>query len=128
MDCLKKLSPQVGTIPWLLLGELCPSKTKGISSGLTVFIYSIALSLTLTICQYIINFIIIYYQYIQRLTVFIAFISIFAVVKLFPLSLDLLKPPATYGIFALIRFLFILSHAYINICLFVFSSILLLLL
>ena len=62
---------QVGTIPWLLLGELCPSKTKGISSGVTVFI---------------------------------AFISIFAVVKLFPLSLEMLKPPATYGIFALIRF------------------------
>ena len=38
------------------------------------------------------------------MTVFIAFISIFAVVKLFPLSLEMLKPPATYGIFALIRF------------------------
>ena len=56
--------------------------------------------------SYIINIIIIYYQYIQRLTVFIAFISIFAVVKLFPLSLELLKPPATYAIFAFIRFIF----------------------
>ena len=56
--------------------------------------------------SYIINIIIIYYQYIQRLTVFIAFISIFAVVKLFPLSLELLKPPATYAIFAFIRFVF----------------------
>ena len=40
------------------------------------------------------------------MTVFIAFISIFAVVKLFPLSLELLKPPATYAIFAFIRFIF----------------------
>ena len=40
------------------------------------------------------------------MTVFIAFISIFAVVKLFPLSLELLKPPATYAIFAFIRLFF----------------------
>ena len=43
------------------------------------------------------------------MTVFIAFISIFAVVKLFPLSLELLKPPATYAIFAFIRFIFYLK-------------------
>jgi SP family arabinose:H+ symporter-like MFS transporter len=65
-------SSQVGTVPWLLLGELCPSKTKGISSGVTVFI---------------------------------AFISIFAVVKFFPVSLDHLGPPATYTVFALVRHL-----------------------
>ena len=54
------------------------------------------------------------------MTVFIAFISIFAVVKLFPLSLELLKPPATYGIFALIRLL-----TCVNKCFIAFLSILL---
>ena len=46
------------------------------------------------------------------MTVFIAFISIFAVVKLFPLSLELLKPPATYGIFALIRLLTVSTNVF----------------
>ena len=59
----------VGTIPWLLLGELCPSKVKGIASGVTVFM---------------------------------AFISIFAVVKIFPYGLQYLKPPGTYGFFAVV--------------------------
>ena len=27
----------VGTIPWLLLGELCPAKVKGVTSGFAVF-------------------------------------------------------------------------------------------
>ena len=46
------------------------------------------------------------------MTVFIAFISIFAVVKLFPLSLEHLNPPATYGIFALVcTFVRLLSRA-----------------
>jgi len=53
----------VGTIPWLLLGELCPCKVKVITSGVTVFM---------------------------------AFISIFAVVKIFPYGLQYLKPPGTY--------------------------------
>ena len=60
----------VGTIPWLLLGELCPSKVKGVASGLTVAV---------------------------------AFICIFAVVKLFPFGLKYLTPSGTYAFFALVR-------------------------
>ena len=62
----------VGTIPWLLLGELCPSKVKGIASGITVFM---------------------------------AFITIFAVVKLFPYGLKYLQPYGTYGFFAVVSLL-----------------------
>ena len=57
----------VGTIPWLLLGELCPSKVKGIASGVTVSV---------------------------------AFVMIFAVVKIFPYGLEYLSPAGTYGFFA----------------------------
>ena len=59
----------VGTIPWLLLGELCPSKVKGVASGVTVAV---------------------------------AFICIFAVVKLFPFGLKYLTPSGTYAFFALV--------------------------
>ena len=59
----------VGTIPWLLLGELCPSKVKGMASGITVFM---------------------------------AFITIFAVVKVFPYGLKYLQPYGTYGGFAVV--------------------------
>ena len=57
----------VGTVPWLLLGELCPSKVKGIASGVTVSV---------------------------------AFVMIFAVVKIFPYGLEYLSPAGTYGFFA----------------------------
>ena len=60
----------VGTVPWLLLGELCPSKVKGIASGLTVSV---------------------------------AFVMIFAVVKIFPYGLEYLSPAGTYGFFAGVR-------------------------
>ena len=60
----------VGTIPWLLLGELCPSKVKGIASGVTVSV---------------------------------AFVMIFAVVKIFPYGLEYLSPAGTYGFFAGVR-------------------------
>ena len=59
----------VGTIPWLLLGELCPSKVKGVASGVTVAV---------------------------------AFICIFAVVKLFPFGLKYLTPSGMYAFFALV--------------------------
>ena len=59
----------VGTIPWLLLGELCPSKVKGVASGVTVAV---------------------------------AFICIFAVVKFFPFGLKYLTPSGTYAFFALV--------------------------
>ena len=59
----------VGTIPWLLLGELCPSKVKGVASGVTVSI---------------------------------AFVCIFAVVKLFPFGLHFLTPSGTYAFFAVV--------------------------
>ena len=60
----------VGTVPWLLLGELCPSKVKGIASGVTVSV---------------------------------AFVMIFAVVKIFPYGLEYLSPAGTYGFFAGVR-------------------------
>ena len=67
----------VGTIPWLLLGELCPSKVKGVASGVTVAV---------------------------------AFICIFAAVKLFPLGLKYLTPSGTYAFFALVSFNLILNY------------------
>ena len=59
----------VGTIPWLLLGELCPSKVKGVASGVTVSV---------------------------------AFVCIFAVVKLFPFGLHYLTPSGMYAFFAVV--------------------------
>ncbi|XP_023335245.1 facilitated trehalose transporter Tret1 isoform X2 [Eurytemora carolleeae] len=59
----------VGTIPWLLLGELCPSKVKGIASGITVFV---------------------------------AFITIFFVVKSFPFCILYLTPAGTYSTYGVV--------------------------
>lgn len=57
----------VATVPWLLLGELCPSKVKGVASGITVFV---------------------------------AFLTIFGVVKSFPFCLAYLGPHGTYGVYS----------------------------
>ena len=70
--CVSVFGAGVGTIPWLLLGELCPSKVKGIASGVTVSV---------------------------------AFVMIFAVVKIFPYGLEYLSPAGTYGFFAGVRML-----------------------
>ena len=53
----------------MLLGELCPSKVKGVASGVTVSV---------------------------------AFVCIFAVVKLFPFGLQYLTPSGTYAFFAVV--------------------------
>lgn len=75
----------VGTIPWLLLGELCPSKVKGIASGVTVFM---------------------------------AFLTIFGVVKLFPFGLKYLTPHGTYGFFAVVCLYFRCCNQLDNYCIF----------
>jgi len=62
----------VGTVPWLLLGELCPARVKGVASGITVFV---------------------------------AFSTIFCLVKVFPAMLSTMGAPATYGTFAGVCFL-----------------------
>ena len=79
--CFSVFGAGVGTVPWLLLGELCPSKVKGIASGVTVSV---------------------------------AFVMIFAVVKIFPYGLEYLSPAGTYGFFAGVRMLlhFILTTSY----------------
>ena len=59
----------VGTIPWLLLGELCPARVKGVSSGLAVFV---------------------------------AYLTIFLVVKLFPWLTAAAGRAVTYWIFAVV--------------------------
>lgn len=59
----------VGTVPWLLLGELCPGSIKGLTSGFTVFV---------------------------------AFGTIFVVVKLFPSMISVLGQPCTYWVFGVI--------------------------
>ena len=56
----------LGTVPWILLGELCPAKVKGVASGVTVFV---------------------------------AFLTIFAIVKLFPFALASVGTSWTYGAF-----------------------------
>eukprot|EP00095_Tigriopus_kingsejongensis_P012514 maker-scaffold455_size166772-snap-gene-0.29 protein:Tk12514 transcript:maker-scaffold455_size166772-snap-gene-0.29-mRNA-1 annotation:"hypothetical protein BRAFLDRAFT_82927" len=59
----------VGTVPWLLLGELCPPSIKGLTSGFTMFV---------------------------------AFGTIFAVVKLYPELVLSLGKPCTYWVFGVI--------------------------
>ena len=59
----------VGTVPWLMLGELCPASVKGATAGITVFV---------------------------------AYLTIFAVVKIFPLMVDGMGTAATYGVFAVV--------------------------
>lgn len=59
----------VGTVPWLLLGELCPVKVKGITSGVVA-------------CA--------------------AFGTVFILVKLFPLMLQVLGQHGTYFFFAMV--------------------------
>ena len=66
---VKVFGAGVGTIPWLLLGELCPSKVKSLASGITVAV---------------------------------AFVTIFLVVKAFPYGLEYLGPPATYAFFSVV--------------------------
>ena len=62
----------MATVPWRLLGELCPSKVKGVASGVTVFL---------------------------------AFLTIFGVVKTFPFCLIYLRPYGTYGLYSGVCFL-----------------------
>ena len=57
----------MNNIPWLLVGELCPSKVRAISSAMAV-----------TLCA----------------------ISVFIVVKLFPVAVETFSPHVTYGFFA----------------------------
>ena len=59
----------VGTVPWLLLGELSPVKVKGITSGVVA-------------CA--------------------AFGTVFVLVKLFPLMLQVLGQHGTYFMFAMV--------------------------
>ena len=59
----------VGTVPWLLLGELCPVKVKGITSGVVA-------------CA--------------------AFGTVFILVKIFPLMLQVLGQHGTYFLFAMV--------------------------